>query len=277
MSLLRGLVAASHPFPVVMVVSLTALIGIVSTRHGPDIAGLALTVLGMLFAQLAIGWHNDFVDRETDIRFQPEKPAALGLVDARSLRLGVFVAILGLVAVGAALGWAALALLVMGTTTGLVYNQWLKDTRLSWLPYLAAFALLPAYVWVALDSFAAPYWVLYPVGAPLVLAVHIANSLPDIEADRQAGRWGITAKLGRQRSLLLAGLCLALPVTVVAVSVVWLTYEGIALTTALVAYAVLVAAAAGAYELLADADLSFRLVALAAVVLAVGWLFALEA
>jgi 4-hydroxybenzoate polyprenyltransferase len=277
MSLLRGLVAASHPFPVVMVVSLTALIGLVSTRDDPDVAGLALTALGMLFAQLAIGWHNDFVDRETDIRYQPDKPVSLGLVDERALRLGVFIALFGFVSVGAALGWVALALLVMGTAAGLVYNQWLKDTRLSWLPYVAAFALLPTYVWVALDAFAAPYLVLYTVGAPLVLAVHIANSLPDIEADRQAGRRGSAAQLGRQRSLLLAGLCLALSVTVVAVSAVWLTYEGIALATALGAYAALVAAAMGAYQLRADADLSFRLVALAAVVLAVGWLFAVEA
>jgi 4-hydroxybenzoate polyprenyltransferase len=280
LSRLRGLVEASHPFPVAMVVSLTALMGFVSAGRDVDPWALLLAVLAMLLSQLAIGWSNDYLDRKTDALHQPDKPLARGLVEPRLLLGCSVLALTGSLAAGVALGAAALGLLVLGTGIGFSYNLWLKDTRFSWAPYVAAFAVLPPFVWAAVDAFAAEYWVLYPVGAPLVLGVHVANSLPDVEADRRAGRGGLIARLGRDGSLLLLGVCLLVPLVVIAISLAVLGYSGILLAASVGAYALLALSAGAVYLVRRDAagaDLGFRLVAPAAVFLAVGWLAAVQA
>lgn len=276
--LLRGLVAASHPFPVAMVVSLTALLAVVSA-DGVDAGTLALIALAMLFSQLAIGWSNDYLDRESDVVHQADKPIARGWVDPSTLVRGTLAALVASGAAGVALGGYALGLLVLGTSMGFAYNFWLKDTRLSWLPYVAAFAVLPPFVWVAVDAFRVEYWALYPIAAPLVVAVHIANALPDVETDRLAGRRGLVARLGRARSVFLLAACLTLPLIGIAFSALWLAYEVLVLALVVAAYSLLASAAVVVYTLRPDsasADVGFRLVAAAAVILAVGWLAAVR-
>jgi 4-hydroxybenzoate polyprenyltransferase len=86
---------------------------------------------------------------------------------------------------------------------GLSYNLWLKGTHWSALPYVAGFALLPAFVWIALDSYRNDLLALYAVALPLTVAAHVANTLPDIETDQASGRRSLTVTLGRSRSLVL--------------------------------------------------------------------------
>jgi len=81
----RGLIEASHPFPIAMVICLTALLGAVSARDALDGSRLGLVLVTMLLSQLAIGWSNDYLDRGRDSLFQPAKPVAAGVVDPRVL------------------------------------------------------------------------------------------------------------------------------------------------------------------------------------------------
>ncbi|HXH22116.1 MAG TPA: UbiA family prenyltransferase [Dehalococcoidia bacterium] len=273
-ALLLGLAQASHPFPVAIVLALTALVGIAS---GPaDAYRLALATLAMLLSQLAIGWSNDYLDREYDRAHRPEKPVPAGLVPARVLPPLTAAALASAVAVGAALGPDVLGLLLAGTACGLGYNLALKRTPFSWAAYVLAFALLPAYVWAALDQFRGELWWLYVVGAPLALAAHIANTLPDLAEDASSGQGGLVARLGRRRAIALLFGCLALPPASTALTALWLEYAWRILLPALAGYAVFVSAAATAYRSVArrNASLAFRLIGVAAVLLASAWLAA---
>jgi 4-hydroxybenzoate polyprenyltransferase len=272
--LLGGLAQASHPFPIAMVVSLTVLLGVAS---GPaDEGRLILASLAMLLSQLSIGWSNDYIDREHDALRQPEKPVPSGSVPAGLLPPITVAALVGSFAVGALLGAGVLILLIAGTASGFAYNLFLKRTPLSWTAYVVAFALLPPYVWAALDQFREELWWLYPPCAPLAVAAHVANTLPDVESDREAGHGGLVVRLGRQRALLLLFGSLALPPAAIMLTLLWLEYSAPLLGGALVAYGALVGLAAATYRTPGReaARRGFRLIAPAAVLLAVGWVAA---
>jgi 4-hydroxybenzoate polyprenyltransferase len=272
---LRGWLAAAHPFPLATVLVLTTLVGVASSGARPDATRLALTVLAMAFAQLAIGWSNDYLDRDTDALHQPWKPVPSGLVEARRLPPAIGFAIAASVLVVALLGVTPLLLLIAGTACGLAYNLGLKDTPFSALPFVAGLALLPAYVWAALDVYEDGFLWLYAIGAPLALAAHLANTLPDIEADTEAGRAGLAAHLGPRRSL--QGIAAALAVA----GLLFLLGPGKPVFNSLAgwwsfsAYLALCLAAGAVYGASSVRDRAvwgFRFVALAGVTLASGWL-----
>jgi 4-hydroxybenzoate polyprenyltransferase len=117
----------------------------------------------------------------------------------------------------------AFGLCALGTGCGIAYSLWFKRTIWSWVPYLVALPLLPIWVWAALDSVDSGLFAIYPIGAAAVIAVQIAQSLPDIEADRQSGVRTLAVAIGPARAhlvmwgalLLAAGLAslLAAPLT----------------------------------------------------------------
>jgi 4-hydroxybenzoate polyprenyltransferase len=272
---LRGWLAAAHPFPLAMVLVLTALIGVASSGGRPDGTRLALAVLAMAFAQLAIGWSNDYLDRDTDALHQRWKPVPSGLVDARRLPPAIAVALVASILVGAFLGPVPLLLLIAGTACGLAYNLGLKDTRLSALPFVAGLALLPAYVWSALDVYEDGFLWLYVIGTPLALAAHLANTFPDIDADMEAGRAGLAARVGQRRCL--QGIAASLSVAGLLFLIgpdrpVFNSAEG---WWSFFAYLALCIAAAVVYRapsVRGGEVWGFRLVALSGVTLATGWL-----
>jgi 4-hydroxybenzoate polyprenyltransferase len=285
-------IQAAHPFPIAGVLALTGLIGLLSAEGRPDSGRLALVMAAMLASQLAIGWQNDLIDREKDAVHQPAKPVASGLVEVRALRTAIVItAILAFVG-GILLGTAPLVFLVLGTAAGFAYNLGVKDTRLSWLPYVWAFAVLPRFVWSALGLYREELEVLYAVGAPLAVAAHLANVLPDLEADASAGRPGIAVALGRRRTLQLLGLLLAAPLLVIGLTLPFLAYEEAVLSGVSTAYLFLLAMAVLAYkgspfilrqaqdERLGESGRRerdvwvFRFVVVAAITLATGWLAA---
>src|SRR5688572_30257810 len=102
---LRGWIEAAHPFPLTAVVLLTGIIAIATAEPGElDTSRLTLVMLAMLLSQLAIGWANDYVDRESDRLYQPTKPIASGRIDARAMPVAILVALLGALAIGVWLG-----------------------------------------------------------------------------------------------------------------------------------------------------------------------------
>lgn len=276
MTTLRGLVEASHPFPLAMVLLLTLLIAVATAGGAPDLGRLALVAVAILLSQLSIGWSNDYLDRHADAQVRPEKPVPSGRIDARLLPPAT-VAVLAVAGVaGALLGVTPLLLLVAGTACGLAYNLGLKSTPLSAAPFLIAFTLLPLYVWTALDLYESDLLALYPIGLSLPVAVHVANVLPDIDADRAQGRRTLAVQLGPKRSRALVIVLMTIPLALTAISLAWLTYTMEVLVATAVAF---VALTAGIARLYRQPDRrnevwAFRVVGLASLVFAAGWLAA---
>jgi len=261
-----------------MVVGLTLLVGLASANGSPDEGRLTLATVSMLLSQLSIGWSNDYLDRNRDALHQPEKPLPSGLVAPGLLLVLTPVAFAASASAAATLGVDVLALLIAGTACGFAYNLFLKDTPLSWTAYVAAFALLPPFVWTALNEYRGEFLWLYALGAPLAVAAHVANTLPDIEADAAAGGGGLVVRLGRFRALVLLFACLVAPAAIVALSLIWVEYTAPTLALSLLAYGALVIAAALAYRsepFAAGAARAFRIIGPAAILLVTGWLAAL--
>jgi len=170
---------------------------------GATAARLAVCVL---LGQLSVGWCNDAHDAEHDVAAdRQKKPVVRGMVDARTLRSAAVGALVSSVVLSVALlgpvagGWHVAAVLAAWG-----YNLWLKDTPASPVPYAVAFAAIPVVVSTLVDP-SAPVrasWV--GVGALVGVAVHLANTAPDVESDRSVGRGGLACTLGAPTSRLLS-------------------------------------------------------------------------
>ena len=265
---------AAHPYPVVMVLALTQLLGFASADGSPEASRLAIATTAMLLSQLAIGWTNDYVDREGDALYQPWKPVASGALAASALRPAAFVAAIASLALAGVLGLLSLTFCAIGTAAGLSYDLRLKDTPFSWLPYMVGFAVLPPFVWSAIDAFEGGFLWLYPIAAPLVLAVHLGQVLPDIDDDRRALRGGFAVSLGSATAFRLLLVCLVLPPALMLLSLTWLDYDLAILGAAFAVYVVLLALALGLYGRPGSERAAYRPLALAAVLFSAGWLAA---
>ncbi|HLF08288.1 MAG TPA: UbiA family prenyltransferase [Dehalococcoidia bacterium] len=250
--------------------------GLASAEGSISTERFALMLTAMLSSQLAIGWTNDYVDRESDAIYQPSKPVPSGLVNANSLPPAIIATTFVSFIVGAFLGLVPLVFLTAGTAAGLAYDLVLKDTRLSPLAFVLAFAVLPPFVWSSLDAYRPELLAIYLVGPPLALAAHIANVLPDIKTDAAARRFNLAVSLGRARSLRLLEASLLLPPLLTVATLPFVVYDRRALAATLVTYGVLLAVANLAYNRPGrDADVwGFRSVVLASVLFAAGWLAA---
>lgn len=200
MTTLAGYVRLIHPWAVLAVMLATASFGALAAGGQILTSRFALLLVGMLAGQVALGAHNEWVDADADTIHQPHKPIPSGIVP-RPVALAIVPAgLLVMLAAGAALGLWPLLLLAAGTGCGVIYNLKLKRTALSWLPYLLALPLIPTWAWLVMDEFEPRLLILYLVGAPYVLAIHLAQTLPDIEGDRARGERGLAVVLGRERA-----------------------------------------------------------------------------
>lgn len=192
-----------HPFPSLLVAALTVALVPVADRHARS-STIAVLGVSMLCYQFTIGLANDLVDAAADAQAKPWKAIPSGAV---ARRLALFVAfgltVCGL-ALSATLGPVVWSIGVAGLACGLTYDLWLKRTTWSWLPYAVAFPLLPTWVFVATNSWSDRLWWIFPLGAVLGFALHLANQAPDIENDRSIGAGGFAEKLGQERAAHLA-------------------------------------------------------------------------
>src|SRR5256885_4196519 len=98
-------------------------------------------------------------------------------------------------------GWVALILGMLIEGLGLAYDLGLKSTPFSGLLYAIYFPLIPLLAWAVFGSYQPFLWWVLPFGAALGLAMNIANSLPDLEADTAAGVRGLPHRLGLRNGL----------------------------------------------------------------------------
>jgi 4-hydroxybenzoate polyprenyltransferase len=191
-------------------------------RDDRRIAVIAVTIL---ITQLSISSLNDWADRTRDAAAGRRKPLVIGHTPpAIALAMAILFAVLALPS-ALAFGVAAGMLLLLGLLAGWAYDLWLKPTRLSFLPFAVAFPLLPAWVGLVAQRSLAGFAPLLLAVALLAVAIHLSDSLPDLESDARSGTCSLPVSLGFDGSTRLAVVCLLLGglVTVVgAASRLWL-------------------------------------------------------
>ena len=215
-----GLLLGCHPLPCVAV---TAFATAYAAAIGADVGRLALIAVTVLVGQLAVGWSNDAIDAPRDIAARrADKPVSTGLVTGWTLAVAAGVAALGCVALSFRLGAAAGWLHLVAVISAVGYNAGLKTTRLSPLPYLLSFGLLPVVVTFAVTG---PTGLNGPplshvlAAALLGGAAHAGNTVGDTEADAATGVRGLPQRLGPQRSLVAMAVLVAAAAVVLLVPV----------------------------------------------------------
>lgn len=273
---LSGALRLLHPFPSLMNAAAVLLFAALALGHPPGVALGARLALTMLAAQFAIGIANDLADRPLDRATKGAKPLASGAVSSVVAGGMLSVALLGAALGAASFGFASLATVALGTGLGLAYDLRLKRTTLSWLPYLLALPLAPIWVWVALDRFGPRLLWLYPLGASLFLALHLANALADYTGDTAAGVRGIAQRLGREPAIRVLWCAALLPLVFGSALGLVLPYrwERFGPALALTLLTILLAAALTRRQPSQEAPYraAFGLLMVSTIILAVGWL-----
>jgi 4-hydroxybenzoate polyprenyltransferase len=209
-----GLVRASHPEPAAAVTLVGTALA-VAVGHG--VAGTAVVAATIAASQLAIGWHNDWLDAARDAAVgRRDKPIVVGAVGRRAVGVAALVATAATVPIALLTGGRAAVVAALGLGSALLYNWPLKFTALSVVPYAFSFAALPSFVVLARAGAPWPPWWLVLAGGLLGAGGHFANVLPDLDDDARTGVRGLPHRIGaRGAALAAAGLLLAATATLV--------------------------------------------------------------
>ena len=194
-----------HPVPSLLTVVAAGAFVLLAARGLPP-PGRLLHLLAIETAmQFSISAFNDYFDRKVDAG-RADKPVASGLVTPReALAVGAVLGVLALLLAALAGPWVAL-LTATGFAGGLLYDAGLKYTALSWLPFVVAFPTLPLWAWAGAapdGQIPARLWWAVPVIAVTVVGVHMADTIPDLQTDTDAGVRGLAHRLGLKGSLAL--------------------------------------------------------------------------
>lgn len=197
-----------HPGPSLLVTATFVAIAGRAAGMVPSAGKAVQLVAIMLPVQFAIGAANDAADARNDATAKPYKPIVRGVVNQRAA--GVAAAVLGaggLVA-AATVNPPTLGLVVAGLAAGLAYDFGLRRTPLSWVPWWGGIALLPLAAYTATGSFPSQLLMVIPASLLAGVSLHCANALPDIDADRRAGRRSLPVLLGEtlSRAVAMCGL-----------------------------------------------------------------------
>ncbi len=177
---------------------------VLAARGAPPAGALALLLAGQLCTQFAISLFNDVWDLPHDRLTKPDKPLPSGLLSARTARRWGTAAAGAAYALAVPLGPATLLCAAIGLGAGLLYDARLKRTAWSPLPFAVGFGVLPLWAWAGVGRpWDATAWEAAGLMAWLVFALHLADTLPDLEDDRAAGLRGLAHRLGPQAALAL--------------------------------------------------------------------------
>lgn len=214
MGAVRGLVRACHPEPTAAV---TAVAAALAAAVGRGVAGTVAVAAAVLAGQLSVGWMNDYLDRDRDVRVhRADKPVVAGRLAPATLRTATVAAAVAVVPLSLLSGPVAGALHLIAVGSAWSYNLWLKATPLSVLPYAVSFGLLPAFITAGLPGHPVVGW-LVAAGALLGAGAHFANVLPDIDDDLATGVRGLPQRLGATGSRIAAAVLLMAASVVLAV------------------------------------------------------------
>lgn len=204
------LLALGHPLPSLGTAAAAWLCGqllaaaLPRTVPTPEGWRLSLLFVMVLAQQGAISLHNDWCDRALDCVTKPHRALPSGRVHPQIVhRVAWGLAVLALL-LAAPLGLLECVLCGLGLAAGWLYNARLKRTVWSWLPFVVAFPLIGAFGMAALGNWPTLWWTLWLVPLPAFIAIHLADALPDYEADRATGVRGLAQALGQRDAVRLA-------------------------------------------------------------------------
>jgi 4-hydroxybenzoate polyprenyltransferase len=231
----------------------------------------------MFCVQAAIGATNDYCDRDLDALTKPSKPIVRGAIEpgAALVLAAAFAVVAGLLS--ATFGPLSVAAGAVGLAAGLAYDFRLKRTVLSAVPFMVALAALPFWVWLSLGRFDTNLWWLLAFAPFAGLAVHLANTLPDLDADARAGVRGLAHTIGRRASIALAWTSLAAAIAFALLLGLYLNYQWTPVVLGACAAAILLASAIVIYARRPGngaLQVGFGLIGMATAALAAGWLAA---
>jgi 4-hydroxybenzoate polyprenyltransferase len=201
-----------HPAPALAVTGLSGVLGAIllaQAGQAPD-ERLWLLVLAVAGSQVFTGATNDLADASRDLSAgRWEKPLAAGDLTPN---LALWIASAGLgtqLAASLSLGPLPLLLGLAASFSAAAYNLALSRTRLSPVPYLVSFGILP--LWIAAGVGVELERVLpaVPLAAVFAAAAHLANTLRDFDVDAATGSRSLAQVIGRRRTHLLAVGCAA--------------------------------------------------------------------
>ena len=188
----RPLLRASHLPPTLAV---TAIATGLALSAGRGVSSLWVS-LAILSGQLAVGWSNDYLDRDRDSQANRiDKPIVAGEISAVVVLRAATIALIFSVPLSFASGVAAGAIHLSAVAAAMAYNAGLKSTLASALPYAYAFGALPAIVTFGLKSPHAPAGWAVTAGALMGVGAHFVNTLPDRAGDELAGVRGLPQRL----------------------------------------------------------------------------------
>jgi geranylgeranylglycerol-phosphate geranylgeranyltransferase len=273
---IRAYAVLPHAVPIIAVLTATAAFASVARGGWPGTADIVTLLLAMLGGQLAVGAVNEIVDIELDRVAKPHKPIPAGLVSERGARRMAWCGLALMVAGSLRFSLEAFALCALGTGLGIAYSLWFKRTPWSWVPYVLAIPLMPIWVWTALDEAPLSMLALYPIAIPALVALQLAQSIPDIDGDGRTGVRTLAVVLGERRAIVACWGSIAVS-TVIAAFTAGVVAERpgwVWLACAMSWVPILLGASLWRRDARTGRERCFPLVAAAVVVLGVGWTMA---
>lgn len=217
------LVRSAHPRQALATAAALAAAAAVAGRPLREVGLVAATVL---VGQCVLGWADDLADRERDARRRPDKPLAGDRLDPGTVWFALTCAVLLVVPLAAAHGRRAGATYLAVLAVSAVGDRLLHARPLSFLPWMASFALYPAFLayggWGGVGSPTPPTPVMVALAAALGLGVHVLLALPGLVHDHEEGERSfpmlVALRTGTPRLLLLAGVWTGLVVIAILIA-----------------------------------------------------------
>ena len=202
-----GLLKASHFIPTLLVTGISFVVAL----YWWQVSSAVVIAICVFMGQLIVGWSNDLLDYQDDLRHQrTEKPLVAEVISKGLLEksLFVWVPLTFIVNLLGPLGVSGGLLHMLAVLVGVSYNLYFKFNSLSPLPYGVAFGLLPLVI--AVNSSVGVVWWLSIVGALFAVAAHFLNVIKDMKQDQMSGILGLPQRLGSDKSRLVARVLLVL-------------------------------------------------------------------
>lgn len=193
----RGVWALTHPGPSLVTALAYALFAALAAHWRPNPTRLVITVVGMIALQFAISALNDYRDRDDDATSQKFKPLARGILPPWVALAVAALCVAIMVACYAPYGPMPLLLAGAFLALGVAYDLGLKSTPLGAVMMGLAFPLLPMLAWEVFATLKHTLYWTFPIGLAIGVAIHIADALPDVEADRAVGARTLAVTLGQ--------------------------------------------------------------------------------
>jgi 4-hydroxybenzoate polyprenyltransferase len=217
------LVRAAHPRQALVT---SAGLGVAAAASGRPAREVGLVAITALVGQALLGWDDDLVDESSDrADGRATKPLVAGTLERGTLGFALACAVLLVVPLSLSSGIDAGLSYLLSLAVAVLGNRFLRSGPWSWLPWVLAFALYPAYLsyggWGGAADGHPPTIAMTLAAALLGVGVHVLTSLRGLVDDNRAGRRSLSLRLalriGAPRLLVLTGLYCALVIGVILV------------------------------------------------------------